>query len=257
MTQESKCLTVVVDLEGIGSNSSFSVCEVCLSHKPSEDFIHFSSCGHTFCLQCVKQVFEADIARSKVDLECLRCAVGVSQDEVKNVVDVNTYEKYLSFSLRRYLAIHHQNVCHCLAPDCPFACINSTPDVPSQWEERNHFVCRREECCSEFCNSCKMSWHSGQSCEEFASKNTSKDSNGDTKVPTTSIGAKNCPSCGVAIEKQSDGSCNQVICTMCRTSFCWLCGKRVTEMHYLRLVDWFSEVSSEWTVLGEIGTVGS
>lgn len=212
---------------------SETLCEVCLSLKPKDQFIIFSYCKHSFCLDCVRIVFEANVNESRVNLQCLRCSQGVCPNEVQSVLDPVNYEKYLNFTLRKFLA-SHKKVSYCLTPDCPYACINSSSNKPSKEEERNHFVCRREECSSEYCNKCKRPWHSGMTCEELTSKEGVDSNSGISEELKKAMGAKNCPSCGAMIEKLRDGTCNQVTCSVCHVSFCWLCGKEVNEMHYLR-----------------------
>lgn len=219
------------DIDAISRTSDdFTLCEVCYGCKPFGEFIQFSGCGHQFCLQCVKWAFQSSVMESRVSLQCLRCTEAVAQQEIRQVLDAEHFDKYLSFTLRRFLVGQQPDVCHCLAPNCAYACINSCPDVPSNYIERNHFVCGREECGSEHCNYCKRSWHPGNTCEEFEMDSPV----GITDTLKATMGAKNCPSCGIVIEKTSDGSCNQVVCAVCQTSFCWLCGKTVTEMHYMR-----------------------
>lgn len=38
---------------------------------------------------------------------------------------------------------------------------------------------------------------------------------------------RKCPTCKVVIEKVVDGSCNHMICGVCHTEFCWLCGEKI------------------------------
>lgn len=225
-------IDIEVEDEDTTLSSSDSLCEVCYLFKPSKDFIQLSNCGHMFCAECVKKVFETNVSESKVILQCLRCSKNVSQQEIREIMDVEHYDKYLGFTLRRYLATRKPNVCYCLAPNCPYACINTCPDVTGS-EERNHFVCGREECLSEHCNECKKAWHPGRTCEEQRREGLASP-DGLTEELKKSMGTKNCPRCDAIIEKMYDGTCNQVNCSMCQTSFCWLCGKPVTEMHYMR-----------------------
>lgn len=248
---DSKCISVVIDMEKededidtISSRAVRSVpipsdtmCEVCYLYKPFTEFVEFSACGHQFCVQCVRRAFENSITESRVDLQCLRCSEGVAQHEIRQILDANHYNKYLSFTLRKFLATQQPDVCYCLAPNCPYACINTCPNVPADYIDRNHFVCGREECGSEFCNKCKRVWHPDNTCEEFERDLGAQESSvGISDELKATMGTKNCPSCGIVIEKTSDGSCNQVVCAVCQTSFCWLCGKPVTEMHYMRYV---------------------
>lgn len=238
---ESNHISVTIDVgeedmvNVVGSTPipSDDVCEVCYLYKPFEEFVQFSNCGHQFCLQCVKTAFEGGVMESRVNLQCLSCTESVAQHEIRQVLDPELYEKYLNFTLRKFLVSQQPDVCYCLAPNCPFACINSCPNIPSNYIDRNHFVCGRAECSSEYCNKCKRAWHPGSTCEESVA-DLAEVSVGITDELKRIMGAKNCPSCGVTIEKTSDGSCNQVVCAVCQTSFCWLCGKQVTEMHYMR-----------------------
>ena len=236
LTLEPNSQTVTIDLENDCTSISIddSLCEVCLMIKPSDHFVYFSNCGHEFCMECVKKVFECNISESRVDLQCLRCDESIPQNEIKNILDAQSFEKYLDFTVRKFLATQQPYVCYCLTPNCPYACINSCSSSTSQQEERDHFVCRMEGCHSEYCNSCKRPWHSGKTCEDYASEHPEEVSDQISDELKKLMGTKNCPVCGIVIEKLSDGSCNQVICSVCQTSFCWLCGRPVSEMHYLR-----------------------
>ena len=48
---------------------------------------------------------------------------------------------------------------------------------------------------------------------------------------------KPCPRCQVLIVKMDDGSCNHMMCAVCGAEFCWLCMKEISDLHYLRFVD--------------------
>ena len=247
----SASLSVVIDFEddqdrqippdatsGVAENPGTVFCEVCYLDKPSLDFIQFSQCGHRFCVSCVTRVFESSIMASTVDLQCLSCEEPISQSEIRQVVDSEHFEKYLGFSVRKYLSTK-RNVCYCKGVNCPFACINSESPL-SLDPERTRFVCQREGCGTENCNMCFRAWHPGKSCDEFAAEQVAagriaNESVGISEELKASMGTKNCPSCNAIIQKAvEDGSCNQVVCAVCKTSFCWLCGRPVTEMHYMR-----------------------
>ncbi len=257
-------LDVVVDLESVEGpetvNSSCSVketpiivpevvvissenatCEVCATPKPVKEFHRFDNCGHTYCIECVERAFIFNVTESKVNLQCLNCDMPATAEEIRSILSDKVYQKYLDFTLRQYLA-KTPDVVYCRAPDCSFACISicsksnqkhqdssksknkskSSPLLDKE-DSEDYFVCRREGCGHEQCLKCMEKWHANEPCKEVDRG----------ELPQN---MKPCPTCNVLILKNQDGSCNQMTCTICRTSFCWLCGQRVSEMHFLRYV---------------------
>ena len=207
-------------------------CCVCYMMKPSSQFLKFSNCGHAFCKDCVKSAFEMGVMESRTDLQCLNCSVETLPIEVQSVTSKELYEKYLEFSLRRFLA-REPNVRSCPSPDCPYAYILENISGCEEY----HFVCENESCGREFCYQCKCSWHPDRTCQE-ARLEVALDMPEDT-IPEDvlkNMNAKQCPVCHATIEKMADGSCNQVHCISCGQDFCWLCGKKISEMHYMRFV---------------------
>ena len=213
-----------------------TLCQVCAIPKPAGSCMKFHNCGHFFCVDCIRRNFNYNVSESKVDLQCLSCSKPATQEEIRFILDDTTYQKYLDFCLRQYL-LKKPNVVYCPAPDCSFACIRApakskhnrsklslaTPGPPPGHQREtgeHHFVCRRESCGYELCLRCEEKWHGVDPCEEVKSAQL---------MPNT----KPCPTCHVPIEKTQDGSCNHISCSICRTNFCWLCGQRISEMHFL------------------------
>ena len=214
------------------ATSTNKVCKVCYGDKPSEQFISFSKCGHSFCTTCAKYVFQMNITESNTAIQCLRCSMEILPYEVKLIVDDQHFQKYLDFSLRRYLA-HIPNARYCPAPNCTYAYILENVSGCDD----GHFVCAREGCGKEFCYECKRPWHPEKSCQQAKAEvaiDMPEDVLPDDILNT--LNTKQCPLCKATIEKMADGSCNQVHCVYCGIDFCWLCGKRITEMHYLRYI---------------------
>lgn len=207
-------------------------CTVCYMVKPSSQFFTFSNCGHSFCKSCVKHTFELGVSESKTDVQCLDCRAKVIPSEVQSVVTKELYEKYLEFCLRKFLACE-PNVRSCPFPDCPYSYILENISGC----EDNHFVCGNEKCGKEFCYECKRPWHPDKTCQEARSE-VALDMCEETISADTwkKMNLKQCPSCHSSIEKREDGSCNHIHCSYCNENFCWLCGKTVSEMHYIRFV---------------------
>jgi len=206
-------------------------CLVCATPKPAGSCMRFRACGHFFCIDCIRKNFNYSVSESKVDLQCLSCNKSATQTEVQFILDDATYQKYLDFCLRQYL-LKKANVIYCPAPDCSFACINAeskhkgklSPPTPTNLlggvGEEHHFVCQSEACAYELCLKCEEKWHGMDPC-------------GKPKPIRFAPDTKPCPTCHVPIEKTQDGSCNHISCSICRTNFCWLCGQRISEMHFL------------------------
>lgn len=221
-------MSQVEPYNGIEEQES-EICEVC--YLPVVKFVTLSECGHRFCETCVNTAFDSYLMGGRVTISCLQCSRPANPNEIKENLTPELYDKYLEFSLRRYLILQ-KNVRHCTAPDCPFAYII---DNPSNCED-DHFICLREGCGTEYCIKCNRPWHEGISCNKAKSKRQKDKPNGVEalgKDVMKEINVKLCPRCNTAVEKVDDGACNHVVCSICSLGFCWLCLKPGSEMHYL------------------------
>lgn len=206
-----------------GASDNVFTCRVCFDVKANEEIFTLTNCGHRFCRDCVTITFERNIVHSRTDLECLYCESKVSPNDVRLIVNEEHYQKYLDFSLRRCL-LQDPDARHCLAADCPYACIIDRLHS----ETDRHFICGKEGCRKEYCYDCRSVWHPGKSCQQARSEVA-------IEVPLPSnLDVRQCPGCKVTVEKMLDGSCNQIKCLVCGEDFCWLCGKKISEMHFLR-----------------------
>lgn len=228
---------IEINLETTPGCEVLQLCDVCYLERSSNDFVQLSMCGHKFCANCLQVAFHNFISNSRINIECLKCAIEVPYSEVKALVNRNDFEKYLDYTLRRYLATV-PDVRYCLSPDCPFAYIefkNKKRRFSSRDSSKvtnNHFICQMDDCKKEYCYACKLSWHPGISCQE--ARETAPDGYVISEATRKRMNIKQCPTCNAVIEKLDDGSCNQVNCTACQKDFCWLCLQPVSEMHFFR-----------------------
>lgn len=221
------------DMESDQLTDQPEVCEVCYLEKPGTDFHEFRNCHHRFCTDCIQLTYHDNIVSSRVNIQCLQCKAELHPEEVKALISPELYEQYLNLSLRKYLSTIPE-VRYCQSPDCPFACIlakHKSRGNSNRTEDR-HFVCRRAECGKEYCNDCKLAWHPDKTCSEARAE--APESETIPEVVIKELNVKPCPNCKSMIEKLDDGTCNEVICAVCHTSFCWLCMQPVSEMHFLR-----------------------
>ena len=202
------------------------VCGVCCWEKVE---VTLALCGHQFCVACLQTAFSNCLRQGKGQLQCLQCSTDVLPHEVAVIVP-GMFERYIEFALRKYL-VSVGSVRYCPAPDCEYAHI---------WEnvsscEDTHFVCQHRSCGKEFCYECKRPWHAGQSCQQAREQvaiNLPEDTLSSSMLQGLDV--KQCPACGTSIQKVRDDTCNLVNCEVCEKSFCWLCGKEASEMHFFR-----------------------
>uniref|UniRef100_A0A8R1HLH4 RBR-type E3 ubiquitin transferase n=2 Tax=Caenorhabditis japonica TaxID=281687 RepID=A0A8R1HLH4_CAEJA len=218
---QSSCLDVYKkDLmeRALEARQSMSECGICCEFVPNDYFRKLSACQHAYCKICLRKHISFAIRESRTEIPCPGCSAQIHPNDVRNYCHQTPelLQKYEDFSLRAAL-IKIPDTRWCPAPDCGFAII-----VPNG-SKCPKITCQRPECKTEFCFDCQKEWHQGRSCR-------------DTEKPAKSndvVQSRPCPRCRTPILKEDDGSCNHMVCTMCRAEFCWLCLKEINDLHYM------------------------
>lgn len=241
-------------------------CRLCLSERTLSDLVSLdSSCGHKFCIDCLREMITLAINESRVMIECplMECNKHIHPNDITRIVghDNPVLLKYEQFMVRRVLR-SIADVRWCPAPDCTYAVIaHGCASCP-------RLTCER--CKTEFCYHCQQIWHPNKTCADAAAT-TAATASMHFAGPSSSgkrghrrrskrrgrrserwasrekvdfespyqkriiLGEtiKRCPCCKVAVMKVDDGSCNHITCSQCGAEFCWLCLKVITDLHFL------------------------
>ncbi|OMJ78962.1 hypothetical protein SteCoe_21137 [Stentor coeruleus] len=161
-----------------------------------------------FCNNCVKQYIEVQVTHYnilEIPCPCLNCNNFLSKSDILQFIPQDFYMKYSKILQRRLLALD-PTVKFCITPDCEGIIIGSSSDP--------HKSCTI--CNMEMCFICGKPWHEGKTCEE--------EENFEYEGWELGKNVKRCPKCSYKIEKNE--GCNHMICIMCKSEFCWLCGIR-------------------------------
>ncbi|XP_076307600.1 E3 ubiquitin-protein ligase RNF14-like isoform X2 [Tachypleus tridentatus] len=203
-------------------------CTICFGEDLGQNFFRLPYCKHHFCQGCIKNYCELHVKEGTV--QNLRCPEPDCEEELPTSI-ITTILKPDAVKRWEHLLLHKTLDAMKDVEWCP-RCNN--PCVCDENESLNLAFCL--QCSFAFCTSCRNPWHQGTRCIciEEALKNTSLE---ETNHPSTKKyeelistycilkTTKKCPQCKASIEKQ-DG-CNKIMCSQCKTSMCWGCGKKI------------------------------
>lgn len=234
-------------------NQTYFNCGVCFNEKIGSDCISFPLCNHVYCMECMTDYFNIQIADGSVRaLTCPedKCETQADPLLVKKLVPADVYDKYDKFLLQSTLECMNE-ITYCPRLECQSAVLIETDDNLGRCPGC-HFV---------FCALCKRSYHGVAKCsiknEEMqklrneylsgtAEQRAEIERRYGKKKLTQAVEehyseawletfSKKCPECSTNIQK-IDG-CNKMTCYKCRKNFCWLCCKILTGDPYLHFND--------------------
>lgn len=194
-------------------------CPICFDTIEPGDGIVLRECLHSFCRDCLQaavQHNEEPVIRCPFMDSETACNALLQQREIKALVPVELFEKYLQRSLSTAES-QERNSFHCKSPDCPGWCI---------YEDMvNFFQC--PVCNHENCLTCKAI-HTGLNCKQYQDDLVIRAKN-DEAARNTQLMLENlvkagdamyCPGCKVIVQKK-DG-CDWVRCSICKLEICWV-----------------------------------
>lgn len=186
-------------------------CLICLLPS-SEEKLFSLDCGHVFCTECWELYLTEKISSgSCVGIECMQCAVRVSVEKVKELLQSSEIlTKYLRFSLAEYVQSHPQ-LRWCPGADC--STVFSVKDPQAK-----QVTC--SQCNTSCCFKCADPYHCPTDCEAIKTW-LIKCQNDSETANYIKANTKDCPKCHTAIEK--NGGCNHMNCSQCGNDFCWMC----------------------------------
>ncbi|CAF3492011.1 unnamed protein product [Rotaria socialis] len=216
------------------SCNNIETCVLCCQEYPLEEFERLTLCSHSYCRTCLKSYLRLEITEGRVSLNCPHneCPERIHPCDISRILEKHPdiISKYEQFMVRRVL---HSitDTRWCPAPDCGFAVI------ASGYASCPEIQCLRPGCNTSFCYHCKAIWHPNKTCEDAAREKISSKIRSGSFISLTSAQPKDevkqCPRCQASILKMDDGSCNHMTCPICEAEFCWLCGREISDLHYL------------------------
>ncbi|KAJ8915856.1 hypothetical protein NQ315_004670 [Exocentrus adspersus] len=208
------------------------LCKLCLAEVPSNSIVRIQQCDCAFCTECMKAYVEFEVAEGAYDISCpdAQCpSQGVlQQEEIKRLVGSDLLEKHRKYRLNREVELDKSRT-WCPRAGCETVCTL----CPTQKCAPQSVFC--PTCTTDFCSNCKLEWHEGLSCDDYA-KQLARDGKAEEPgIPFDSDLIKCCPMCNVPIEK--DEGCAQMMCKRCKHVFCWYCLTSLDDDFLLRHYD--------------------
>ena len=197
-------------------NKSFD-CGICGENKNVEKDSITLDCDHRYCKECVSGYATALIDESKCSddqLACPECKTPLGFHIVKGCLNEEKFQKYQNFLLQNGSnVILNEERAKCPNAKCGYFFFMPKNSLIV------HTICNG--CNQEFCVKGCPRPHKGTTCEEmkkvFEEEEKKNGGVGEIKIV-------NCPNCKVPITKST--GCNHMTCTLCKTSFCYICGEK-------------------------------
>ncbi len=218
------------------------VCDICMD-ECHVDGSYELECEHRFCQECLLNYFSSKTLENQIDtIKCPNCDVCISQDIVLGTLRdckrrdiIEKYEEKASWNM----ITKCKQFIHCPNENC---------NNYTEWDPRiQGFAYSCASCKHDYCLRCQVNphcnntfsmGHKGRTCkqqrEQIEKDAKEKKKHEEWKALNASAeirlkeyidqsGIKICPSCNYLIERNE--GCDHMTCRMCKTNFCYICGK--------------------------------
>ncbi|PAA71740.1 hypothetical protein BOX15_Mlig024448g1, partial [Macrostomum lignano] len=207
------------------SSISIGECDICFAESV---LVRQRRCCRLLgCSACLADHTRFALAKGRPYVGCPSCPVLLSRDEIRLLCLrgrpdlLHRYNQLLADAER----LPDAKTC----PDCGHVCRRD------QDSGVNDVEC--EACGFAWCFACHGPHHPGRRCPDSADSDGqlltawSREMRPDPDMEAAGVAesrrARHCPECRALIER--NGGCRYVSCTVCRTEFCYLCGKRLVQ----------------------------
>lgn len=193
-------------------------CGICFCPaEPDEKTYRLLSCGHYFCLKCLQDLLQHNIADKAFPSICPRgdCTETLTLVDIRTIIpdEETRTTKFFRAALDAFVSQKKQNGFKCCPwPDCCMIYRQSKSSLP--------WTCT--ECGHQICSGCGGDPHPGNmTCAEYRVSKASSDSIWQW-AKTAGANVQQCPTPDCGIIEKSEG-CNRVHCIKCKKQICWKC----------------------------------
>lgn len=202
--------------------SSRTICGICMEEKSMVEMFRTITCSHVFCSDCISKHVAAKIQENITEVKCpgVNCR-GVLEPEIcRSIVPKEVFDRWED-ALSESAVLASQRF-YCPFKDCSALLADDCEETIRESECPN---CRRM-----FCAQCRVSWHSGVSCEEYQRLNEYERGREDLTLMELAKTKKwkRCPRCKYFVEKTQ--GCLHITCR-CGFQFCYGCGLTWSDVH--------------------------
>lgn len=189
-------------------------CAVCLENRRKKHAFRLSTCGHSFCKDCLAGYLRAQIENRQTHPVCFApdgkggaCGAEVEASDIKAAADADTIVKYQHWLKKDDASF----------VECPKCGKLQRGDPLRPW-----MACSDIRCKQQFCFTHQTRHGAETPCAAFEASERVRQRRDRQYM---SKHTQKCPRCAAPTEKNQ--GCNHISCYVCKTGWCWLCGVEI------------------------------